>query len=166
MSVREAVRAKRGKRSDQGAVWDSVDVAARKFAASSSTSSYDEILDQAAPRFESLTSELRPIEGQRGVLVGIGGRPRALDLFDRSSTLSSYWPSLIGGYASDAVGEPERPTVVTDAQAFLDRVLTAAFKAADAVGLGQESHGGSGDLVASALRWDGSTVHLAAFSAA
>lgn len=163
-SVRESMSQGAGKRSDQRAIWDSVERYSAKFSAASPTSSYDEVLDQAEESFESLVTGLEPVEGQRGVLVGIAGRVRALDLFDRHSTLRAYWKSLLAGYASDAFGEKAEPTSPEDARAFLKRVAAAKFEQVPGIGPGDKAHSGSEGLTASALRWGEATVHLAAFA--
>jgi hypothetical protein len=103
-SVRESMSQGAGKRSDQPAIWDSVERYSAKFSAASPTSSYEDVLDQAEESFESLVTGLESVEGQRGVLVGIAGRVRALDLFDRHSRLRAHPPTAA------EIAPPESPS--------------------------------------------------------
>ena len=68
---------------------------------------------RAAPAAEAGSAEivapLHPVAGQRGVLALAGGRPLALDVFDRPDTLASLWPGLVGSYAADALVAPSGP---------------------------------------------------------
>jgi hypothetical protein len=163
-SVHQSLLRGRGKRSDQEGVWRSVETYAAKLRATSQTFSYDELLDQAEVSIESLVADLEPHLKQRGVLVAIAGRPRTLDVFDRPATLRAYWKGLLAGYASDAIGEEPKAASAGEAQAFLAKVLGAKLEKAPAVGLGAEFHSASEGTTVSALRWDGATVHLAAFA--
>src|SRR3712207_4926328 len=79
--VPAAVRARFGNPDPQRAVWERV----RGYdavAGSSETGSLADRLDRAAPAVRDLTRGLRPLAGQRGLLVGIAGRPASLEAFD------------------------------------------------------------------------------------
>lgn len=55
-------------------------------------------------RLEQLTplSPLQPMPGQRGVLVGIGGQPLALELFGSSRALDAHLPAIVDAARLDA----------------------------------------------------------------
>ena len=165
-SVFESVRARRGKRSDQGRVWEAVDEYAAALDSTSPTFALDEIQEGAALRFAHLTKDLVPAARQCGVLVGIGGEVRALDVFDRPETLSAYWQSLLAGYATDAYGAKEAPTTAEAARAFVAALGAAARTETPGAGLGTERHFGSDAVAGSELCLDGATIHLAAFATA
>ncbi|MGH9009248.1 MAG: ARPP-1 family domain-containing protein [Acidimicrobiia bacterium] len=137
----------------------------------SPTAALEDVAEAAAPRVAALVAGLRPLEGQRGVLVVTAAGVVALDLFDKASTLAAYWDGLLAGYALDAVDGQAAPGSTfeeADARAFLDRILaTPATKTdADAVALGTEIHFGDDDVTGGALVWEGAVVHLAAFGVA
>jgi hypothetical protein len=163
-AVYESVRRGAGKASDQGEVWKTVDAYAVRHGVRSATMNYEDVLDGIEGRLEDLTKGLEPAEGQHGVLVGIAGRVRCMDVFDRPSTLRAYWNSLLSGYANDAIGEEPLATSAEDAEAFVEKIVAAKFEEVPAVGLGRESHLVSDDLTVAALRWGQATVHLAAFA--
>jgi hypothetical protein len=103
---------------------------------------------------------------QRGVIVGIGGRVRSLELFDRHDTLRQCWPSLVAAALADGVDAPAGATSARASRRFARSVATAPSVRRPAVGLGREKilHGPL--LVGTALRWRGRVVHLAAFGQA
>ncbi|MGH9011593.1 MAG: ARPP-1 family domain-containing protein [Acidimicrobiia bacterium] len=122
-----------------------------------------------------MVEDLRPVDGQRGVLVVTSGGVVAVDLFDKPATLAAYWDGLLSGYALDSLGGRsgrERrggtdPAAfgAPEARAFLDQVLRTEATEAAAVALGTEVHFGDDDVTGGALVWDGAVVHLAAFGA-
>ena len=88
---------------DQSLFWAAVDEDLALHGVSSPTRSHAEAHRWRAGDIESVVRRLRPVAGQRGVLALVGGRPAALDLFDRAETLSALWHSLVGSYAADAL---------------------------------------------------------------
>jgi ARG/rhodanese/phosphatase superfamily protein len=167
-SVVNAVRTRATKRSDQHLVWETVDAYARRLAHHSPTAALEDVAEAAAPEVAAIVEGLQPDDGQRGVLVVTGGGVVALDLFDKPSTLATYWDGLLAGYALDAVdGGPAQaaPFEQADARAFLDEVLGAPATETGGVALGTEIHFGDDDVTGGALVWEGAVVHLAAFGA-
>jgi hypothetical protein len=163
-SVNEELRRTGTRRSDQSSVWEEIDTLARKHRRHSPTSALDEVQDQLAGEIQSIVSDLRPATGQRGVVVGIGGRVRSFDLFDKPETLIRYWNALLAGYASDALGEKAVPTSAVAAKRFVAKVLRAPVRHAAAVGIGTEAHVESERLAGISLEWDGELVHMSAFA--
>ena len=151
---------------DQGAVWDSVADYEQRLAAPSPTSSYADVVDHARHDVASLTDGLRPLPGQRGVVVGIGGAVRGLELFDRAATFADYFDSLLAGYAMEALDAERAPTPPADARRFIRRLAKAQWLWSDAVGLGCEIALEAEGLTGSGLAWsqDRPPVHLAAFA--
>jgi len=173
-SVVNSVRTRASKRSDQHAVWDTVAGYAARLAHHSPTAALEDVADAAAPDVAAVVEGLRPVEGQRGVLVVSRGGVVALDLFDKPATLAAYWDGLLAGYAFDAVsgriGEATDDGAAgaatfgpSEAQAFLDHVFAAPATEATAVALGTELHFGDDDVTGGALVWDRAVVHMAAF---
>ena len=166
-TVGEAVRRFAHKRSDQSLVWDHVAAYSERHHVGSPTSALEDVSAAVGHDVAELVRGLRPAEGQRGVVVVAGDRVVSLDLFDKPETLTAYWDGLLAGYALEAVDAAPRPFTLTDAAAFVDRVLASPAARADGAALGEELHlGGDGRLSGSALVWDGAVVHLAAFETA
>ena len=104
-----------------------------------------------------------PAEDQTGVVACVGGRPIALDLFDRPSTLARIWPRLVRGYALDALGAEAAPVDEEAVRGFLGEVARGQATAHDAVGLGTEVVLTGAGLTGDALVWEDAVVQLAAF---
>jgi len=167
--VHAAVRAGRGRVSDQGAVWTDVErKRAQILAGMSPTSSMRDAYDDRRADLERIRGSFEaPASDQTGVLAGAGGRVLALDVFDRPSTLAAYWDRLVRGYAVDALGA-EHGTTAEDASATMAFWTQLANEGVEAtahpgVGVGTDVILNSDAFAANALTWEGAVVHLAAF---
>ena len=97
-----------------------------------------------------------------------------MELFDRASTLASYWPSLVQGFAVDAVLEEtiergcalDAHELVASVERFLARVAEARVEALPGVGLGETVTIDDDGLVGTGLQWSGRSLHLAVFATA
>lgn len=92
----------------QGQVWDRV----RRYESvvgATATTSHGEHLDRVASG-EDL-ARLRPLEGQRGVIIGVMGVPVSLEIFPTADALAMQWRALLQAAALDArLGPPCRTT--------------------------------------------------------
>lgn len=101
------------------------------------------------------------LEGQRGIIIGIGGQVRSMEVFDRHATLVQAWPAILRAAAQDAVGQPGTPTGSSTARAFVRRVAQGRWEASPTPGLGTARRVVADGAGGSALDWSGRTVHLA-----
>ncbi|MDQ6613327.1 MAG: hypothetical protein M3083_00795 [Actinomycetota bacterium] len=164
-SVVASVRTQSAKHSDQRLVWDTVNTySERLMGAPSPTAALEDVASTAATHIATIVDGLVPAEGQRGVIVAAGNGTICLDLFDKPSTLAAYWDGLLAGYTLDALGAQPPPFGREDAEALITAILAATATESPAVGLGTELHLGDDDLIGGALTWEGTVVHLAAFS--
>lgn len=161
-----SARAGRGRAADQGAVWR--DLAARSVEVGAAPSATgwmgDAFQDRRAAVEQSLRAVPAPRAGQVGVVSCVGGRPVALDAFDRAETLARLWERLVRGYAMDAIGAVAADVDRADVDAFLEAVAATEASEHDGVGLGTEVILASPQVVGSALAWEGVVVHVAAFA--
>ncbi len=164
-SVGDSVRARAARFSDQSEVWEHVDGYAARHATMSPTASLEDVANSIGPQIDAVVAQLRPVEGQRGVVVAAGEHVVSLDLFDKASTLATYWDGLVAGYVFEGFGSPPPAFSLADAEAFTARVLAAAITEAPGVALGTELHLADDRLTGSGLTWEGTVVHLAAFEA-
>ena len=93
----------------QQAVWSRVSAYDRAMGASH-TSSYLDHLDGMATG--ALLASPPILDGQRGVIVGLGGQPVLLEVFPCQDALASALPSLLAGLMVDAVSSGA-PDVIT-----------------------------------------------------
>ena len=68
---------------------------------------------------------LRPISGQRGVIIGIGGRVAAAEIFGSEFGLRARWEGLLDAAALDAAGADDIATPSWKARDFAERVELA-----------------------------------------
>ena len=106
-------------------------------------------------------SALRPLAGQRGLLVGIAGRPAWLELFGSSRALAAHWSGLLDAATLDALGRPPLRTPAAAARAFAERVQRTGLAPAGTAGLARRFRGGS-RIPVTDIRWQDRTVHLSA----
>ena len=132
------------------------------FAGASPTESLLDRLDaSAAGDPHRPTSALRPLAGQRGLLVGIAGRPAWLELFGSSRALAAHWSGLMDAATLDALGRPPQRTPAAAARAFAERVQRTDLAPAGTAGIARRFRGG-GRIPVTDVRWQDRTVHLSA----
>ena len=100
-------------------VWERVDRFAGVVGASG-TGALRDHLD--AVRRDPRLGRFRPVDGQRGVVVGIMGAPVALEMFDSHETLLRRWDVLVEAAALDARLGPRVRTTGSAARRFAERV--------------------------------------------
>ncbi|GAB3358707.1 ARPP-1 family domain-containing protein [Modestobacter lapidis] len=127
----------------------------------SATESLLDRLDASSPESRRLTAGLRPLAGQRGLLVGIAGRPAWLELFGSGRALTAHWAGLLDAATLDALGRPAVRTPAALARAFAERVESTPLARTGSAGLGARWHGG-GRIRLDAVRWHDRTAHLSA----
>lgn len=161
LAVRGALRGIRlGQRDrnlgNQGDVWRRVDGYQRRHGWSA-TSSLVDVQRRAAPRVD----DVRPLAGQRGVLVGIGGHPVLLEVFDSSRTLAQRLTAILASVALDAWDVPRETVSAAKARAFVQHVQQMYPTA------GSPLLAANDDALVSvrSLHRPGRTVHLAALNA-
>lgn len=149
-----AMTASPDRSADQGAVWDRV-ARYRKAEGEAADGSLLETGRQVVP------ADLPLLEGQRGVVIGIAGRVRSLEVFDRHATLAEAWPGILRAATQDAVGQPATPTGASAARRFIRQVAQGRWEAAATPALGTARRVTTEGAAGSALEWSGRTVHLA-----
>lgn len=97
----------------QAEVWSRIGTTA---AAGSATGSYvemrrDDVPHRADhPSAQQITRTVRPLPGQAGVLIGIGGLPLKLEVFDDSTTLREQFDAIVEAAFYDVGAAPTVPT--------------------------------------------------------
>lgn len=104
---REVAAGTRSTGVDQGDVWRRVSRYERVYGGSA-TSSLVDVQDRAAREVDALVAGLRPLYGQRGVLVGVAGHPVLLEVFDHPRTLAEQWDAIVPGSRGEL--HPPAPT--------------------------------------------------------
>ncbi len=154
-------------RSDQAAVWRSVDEELARVGVISRTSAArdaQEHLNLNHPRSKSIESlvELGPLPGQCGVVVTHGRRVVAMDLFGNPRLLMSHWEGLIRSYLMErsmSDGYPSASRVLWAISQFYRGKVVAKT----GLGLGIELYVRGQWIAGQALTLDGAVVHASAF---
>jgi hypothetical protein len=165
-SVIKSATARQGWKSDQAAVWQDIAGEANRRHVSSATGAIEDVYTAARKHFPHGLATSQPLDGQVGVVVGLGGRVCAVDLFDRPDTLDHYWQALLAGYALD-LQEADAGGPALSADAVLGLLKSVEGAKAEEVptgGLGRQFCLRSSVLDGLALVWDDAVVHLTAFA--
>lgn len=102
----------------QSEVWARV----QRYGGASATGSLAERLSAPDDQASWMLKRVRPLPGQTGVLVGIGGQPLALEAFDHPQTLHEQFEAIVRAACLDALGRPALPTPGRRARRLVERL--------------------------------------------
>ena len=119
-------------------------------------------LDLAEAEVDRLVEDLRPLAGQVGVVVAIGGQPLMAEIFDDPRTLAEQFASIVRAAGLDALGQPELRTPSRRAWRMVDRLELLRPAPAGTGGLAMRTAARSEHLDVTGLVWEGRDVHLRA----
>ncbi len=161
------MRARRGKFSDQGEVWASIDMKAAAMRTASPTAAMSDVFEQHRESVDSYVEVLRPQANQRGAIYLMNGKVAGVELFDRASTFGKLAPKLTRSYALDAieVGQGEAnidPMIVSLTFERLKKLRVESYPGTD---LGTDLRMSDAELNAAALEFETAILHLEAFAA-
>lgn len=164
--VRHTVREFGEFRSDQGAIWDTIqDKVSRRGTLSASMAMAD-IYKQDKTSLEAYSRSLSPVSGQDGAVFLIGGRVAGMDCLGKPDTFKRVFRKLVESYALDALDHgdgPESSGSRESVDAFVEVVARAKVEAHPSVGLGTDLRFDSPDCVGFALAYEDQLLHLSAF---
>lgn len=145
----------------QQAVWEQVGRYEHRYGASA-TASLIEVTRPVEQRATELVLGVNPLPYCTGVLVGIGGQPVMLEVFDSPRTLQHAWDQLLRAAAVDAVDHPPLPTPGRRARRFVERLTDAPVLDERPAGLGRERTAATAQARMRNLVWRGRAVHTVA----
>lgn len=151
-------------RVDQGDVWSRVATYEQAYGASP-TSSIVEVLDQANVPDSVRAAIPAPLPGQTGVLVGVGGHPAVLELFEHPDSFAAQWDAIVDGLLRSTLHVLTAPTPGRRARKFIRRLSSRPTQAVAGAGEGLLAEVAD-DLVSvrSLCTRDGHLVHTAALN--
>lgn len=153
-----------GRGADQQDVWARVRRYERAHGASA-TGSLVDVQERTARLVEPIVHSVRPLFGQRGVLIGVAGHPVLVEVFDHPRTLAEQWTAVLTAVALDAVGAPYAPTPGYRARAFTARIQAMGLHVVDDEQAGATTREGRDDLAAvRALTTPAGVIHAAALN--
>jgi len=154
----------------QSRIWGYVSGLADRAGVSSPTARYQEVYEAEETR--------RKISGFRdkmddipdlcpdavGVVIGVGGAVKSVDIFANPHVLRALWPKLLKSAALAAVCQPaEGALAQADAVGFLRLVHDRHYIRKEAVDLGFEVSALDSEANVNALIWRDAVIHVAAF---
>ena len=109
--VNRTLRTTRMARSEQGRVWDELPSSSNSWRRAgplfddgfAESEALEDVVDAIRSDLEAIVAGIEPVIDQIGMVAMIDGEVREMKLFNRASTLASYWP--VEGIAVDAVLE-------------------------------------------------------------
>jgi len=163
--VNQSVRAGRGPRSDQGAVWDELASKAAEHQVESPTAAMRDFYVRYEADLAGARRALAPIVGQVGAIVYISGRWAGAEILAGQKLFARAWTRLCSGYAADAIGRKPGAPLTPDPGDVLQRVAACPVEPAPAVGLGSEYRLTGPTIAGAALVVEDRLAHLMAFPA-
>lgn len=103
--------------------------------------------------------DYRPLPGQAGVLIGIGGHPYIAEVFDSSMTLRRQLRPILEAAALDAHLAPSVPTPGRRARRFVERTERVELRPQGPAGVGERHAARSEHVDVARLQWQGRDVH-------
>jgi hypothetical protein len=143
----------------QSEVWSRV----QRYGSDSATGSLADRLSAPDEQASWMLERVRPLPGQTGIVVGIGGQPLALEAFDHPQTLHEQFEPIVRAACLDALGRPALPTPGRRARRLVERL--EKIKLDHEPDLGQTSRLGRArttDLDVMSLRHSYRRLHLRA----
>lgn len=128
----------------QHEVWRRIGRFETSLGATASSSMLDH-LDRAEP------IKLDRLEGQRGVIIGIGGRVIGVELFGSTTGLRARWQGMLDAAALDARLAPPVRTPASRAREFARRLMAMTLEDGGDAGLARELRSHQGSLRASGI---------------
>lgn len=161
-SVSESLRLRRGRRSNQRAVWNEVAREQAAFHCCSLTSAMSDTFESQQTRLNEFREKMKYVDGAVGVAVAVGGKLVAVDLFDKAATCRRVWNRLLSGFVLDALEDEKTENQIEcdSVQQLLGVLGDLPWELTQPIGEGEEyrAESTSGDH-ASALVLDETLVH-------
>ena len=167
-SVSMSMKQGRARRSDQGAVWDSIRDLSEKAGVFSSTGAQRDVFESRRDALVGVEQRIPCLEGQCGLLVFAHGKPVGFDAVSLPSAYAHLHGKLLKSYALESVlaeGEPEaKAPAAEEARSFLDACADLAGEAYPGAGLGVECRFESRSRTGFSLVHHGEAIHSAFFA--
>ena len=122
------------------------------------TGSFVHRLDRAQAERQAWAT-LRPLPGQIGVLIGMGGQPYVAEVFDSTYRLRAQLPALLEAAALDARLAPQVGTPSRRARRFVERLDHVRLERVEPAGIAERGRGTTEHADVATLRWQGQDVH-------
>ena len=161
--VHENLSHRKSYASDQGEVWRDVESGHSKHGVHSRTHSMHDFYDAQRGKLKAFEEAIPYPRNAVGMIVAIGGRIVACDVFDQAKTAEHYWPRLIRACAAEAL-DAEHKVPEASAESLLQELWKCQAEVFDSAGLGQDVRLKSKSVRGSALVHQDVIVHMSLFA--
>lgn len=162
----QSLEQNRSFRSNQGEVWNEIELLQDKAQMRSSTSAMRDVYAAHRPDLTEALAQFPALEKQKGLLVIINGQVVGFDLLSCTAAYHIVHGKLVQSYAINALldkgKQAKDPT--TKARAFLSACLRAAERRFKSTGHGWDLRYTGKELAGSALFWESTVLHTAFFA--
>jgi len=132
----------------------------------SRTGAMKDVFDNRRAGIEMYMAKFKHIEGQRGIVVVIGGEVVGLELLSRTPAFEKIFPKLIRSYAMDALleksGKRSKPSPDT-AHDFISQARSSSEQKFRSIGAGWDHRFEGPGIVGSTLVYRKTAIHAAFF---
>lgn len=167
-SVQESLSRSGEYSSDQGAVWNGIREQAADASVQSPTNAMRDIHEARKADVGDYERHFPCHDGQKGILVAIGGHVVGMDMVSSGGSYALLHGKLVKSYLMDAIlqdAEEGTPLDSAKARQFIDDIAECRVERYKSVGHGWDLRYEGRRLFGSALEYQKSIVHLAAFAA-
>ena len=168
--VSESLATENVARSDQGEVWDDINVKMCRLRSHSETSAVEKVFEDYEGKLGQYVANLHCVENQVGAVFSVKGQVTGVEFFDKADTCRLLMPKIIRSYALDAIDPaylPNHQSGINTPQGLLEVIAGAGFSTHKAVGEGEDLRFDSTPNIAGgALFARDRVVHLCAFVSA
>ena len=163
-SVSASVKAGVGHRSDQGGVWNEVEMLHAKQGTHSPTGAQRDAYQAKKPDLDKLLAAFPLVEGQQGMLVVHGNEVVGLDLVSIPEKYARLHDKLLRSYVFEALASDRKadddPAL---GRAFLERIAALQAESFKSPGLGWDLRFEGSGVLGSLLTYRGRLIHAAFF---
>ena len=167
-SVHQSLKYGQGYRSNQSEVWKDISELQSNRNTHSPTSAMKDIYDKEKGNLDDFLKAFPLIEGQCGIIVGLGGQVVGLEYLSSSDRYLDVHRQLIESYTMDALVENlsgENPELtLEESQRFLEQIWSASQETFRSAAAGTDVRLESEHLVGSGLVKGEELIHLSAFA--
>ena len=167
-SVHQSLKYGQGYQSNQSEVWNDISQLQSIRSIHSPTSAMKDIYDKEKGNLDDFLKAFPLIDGQCGIIVGLGGQVVGLEYLSSSESYLDVHRQLVESYTMDALvenlsgGNPE--LTIEETQRFLEQIWSASQETFRSAAAGTDVRLESEHLVGSGLVEGEELIHLSAFA--
>mgnify|MGYP007063419517 FL=1 len=167
-SVHQSLKYGQGYQSNQSEVWNDISQLQSIRSIHSPTSAMKDIYDKEKGNLDDFLKAFPLIDGQCGIIVGLGGQVVGLEYLSSSESYLDVHRQLVESYTMDALvenlsgGNPE--LTLEESQRFLEQIWSASQETFRSAAAGTDVRLESEHLVGSGLVEGEELIHLSAFA--